>query len=112
MDKFGLYFWERGRENQQQQQQNPSKFRILNWKEGIVDFQRGGMNMNMWIAKLENSHNIMCCIEIFRSNIHSINLHYVFLTDRPSGWPILQVRLVNELVFTARRMGDQRFAVR
>jgi len=32
--------------------------------------------------------------------------------DRPNGWPALQTRLLNELIYTARRLGDPSLAVR
>ena len=34
------------------------------------------------------------------------------ITDLPNGWPALQVRLLNELIYTARRLGDPSLAVR
>ncbi|XP_071804005.1 trafficking protein particle complex subunit 9-like [Asterias amurensis] len=33
-------------------------------------------------------------------------------TDRPCGWPILQTRILHELVFSARRMGEYGLAIR
>ncbi|XP_038052188.1 trafficking protein particle complex subunit 9-like isoform X2 [Patiria miniata] len=33
-------------------------------------------------------------------------------TDRPCGWPLLQTRILHELVFSARRMGEYGIAVR
>nr|XP_054752929.1 trafficking protein particle complex subunit 9-like isoform X1 [Lytechinus pictus] len=32
--------------------------------------------------------------------------------DVPHGWPMLQIKLLNEMILTARRMGDHRLAVR
>ena len=34
------------------------------------------------------------------------------ITDLPNGWPALQTRLLNELIYTARRLGDPSLAVR
>lgn len=36
----------------------------------------------------------------------------ILFTDLPNGWPALQIRLLNELVYTARRLGDPSLAVR
>ena len=36
----------------------------------------------------------------------------MLLTDLPNGWPALQIRLLNELIYTARRLGDPSLAVR
>ncbi|XP_028513093.1 trafficking protein particle complex subunit 9, partial [Exaiptasia diaphana] len=35
-----------------------------------------------------------------------------FLKGHPNGWPTLQIRLLHELVYTARRLGDPALAVR
>lgn len=36
----------------------------------------------------------------------------MLFTDLPNGWPALQIRLLNELIYTARRLGDPSLAVR
>ncbi|XP_071115106.1 trafficking protein particle complex subunit 9-like [Haliotis cracherodii] len=35
-----------------------------------------------------------------------------FLTDHPNGWPVIQYRILHELVYSARRMGNPQLAVR
>ena len=39
-------------------------------------------------------------------------INNILFTDLPNGWPALQIRLLNELVYTARRLGDPSLAVR
>lgn len=36
----------------------------------------------------------------------------MLFTDLPNGWPALQIRLLNELIYTARRLGDPLLPVR
>ena len=38
-------------------------------------------------------------------------INFLF-TDLRNGWPALQIRLLNELIYTARRLGDPSLAVR
>ncbi|XP_071494915.1 trafficking protein particle complex subunit 9-like [Diadema antillarum] len=42
----------------------------------------------------------------------TLNVKERNLVDHPNGWPVLQIKLLTELILTARRMGDHRLAVR
>ena len=42
------------------------------------------------------------------------SLYFLFesFEDRPSGWPVLQYRVLHELMYSADRMGNPHVAVR
>ncbi|KAL9963219.1 hypothetical protein ACROYT_G032397 [Oculina patagonica] len=51
---------------------------------------------------------LMSALEGYRIHLDQQNA----LKDLPNGWPALQIRLLNELIYTARRLGDPSLAVR
>ena len=52
---------------------------------------------------------MLCYFEKFKFNKGIDNMLF---TDLLNGWPALQIRLLNELIYTARRLGDPSLAVR
>ena len=46
------------------------------------------------------------------NKFHFIIRSYNFFTDRPHGWPLVQLRVLHELIYSARRMGQPLIAVR
>ena len=52
---------------------------------------------------------MLCCFEAL---CVTNEINNMLLTDLPNGWPALQIRLLNELIYAARHLGDPSLTVR